>query len=103
MTSLTAVLATAAADHPDLPAVRLDDRVLPYSELQDAAGRATSLLTSAGIAPGDRVAVMLPNVPAFPIAFYGALGAGSAVPMKPRCARSSSTGRPPRRYAGTRC
>ncbi len=84
MTSLTAVLATAAADHPDLPAVRLDDRVLTYSELQDAAGRATSLLTSAGIAPGDRVAVKLPNVPAFPIAFYGALGAGAiAVPMNP--------------------
>ena len=43
-----------------------------------------SLLSSAGIAPGDRVALMLPNVPAFPVAFYGALGAGAiVVPMNP--------------------
>ena len=34
--------------------------------------------------PGDRVGVMLPNVPAFPIAFYGALGAGAVVvPVNP--------------------
>src|ERR1700691_1216886 len=35
-------------------------------------------------APGDRVGLMLPNVPAFPIAFYGALAAGAVVvPMNP--------------------
>ena len=45
--------------------------VLSYSQLWDAAGRVTSPLSSLGIVPGDRVAVMLPNVPAFPIAFYG--------------------------------
>ena len=44
----------------------------------------TSLLRSAGIGPGDRIAVMLPNVPAFPVAFYGALGAGGVVvPVNP--------------------
>src|SRR5208283_5594985 len=62
----------------------MDDLVLTYSQLRDAAGRAASLLASAGVVPGDRVAVMLPNVPAFPIAFYGALGAGATVvPMNP--------------------
>ncbi len=64
--------------------VRLDDLVLSYSELADAAGRMTALLQALGVAQGDRVAVMLPNVPAFPITFYGALGAGAIiVPMNP--------------------
>ncbi len=54
------------------------------TRLRDAAGRAASLLASLGVMPGDRVGVMLPNVHAFPIAFYGALGAGATVvPMNP--------------------
>jgi hypothetical protein len=84
MANLNSVFAQAAADHAERPAVRMDDLVLSYAELRDAAGRVTSLLSSAGLAPGDRVAVMLPNVPAFPIVFYGALGAGGmVVPMNP--------------------
>jgi long-chain acyl-CoA synthetase len=84
MTNLTSVFRQAAVEHADRPAVRLDDLVLSYSELQDAADRVTSVLSSLGIAPGDRVGIMLPNVPAFPIAFYGALGAGAVVvPMNP--------------------
>src|SRR5271166_2927517 len=84
MANLSSVLAQAAADHGGRPAVRLDGLVLSYSQLRDAAGRAASLLSSLGVAPGDRVGVMLPNVPAFPIAFYGALAAGAVVvPMNP--------------------
>jgi long-chain acyl-CoA synthetase len=82
--NLISVLDRAAADRAGHPAVRMDDLVLDYSDLQEAAGRVTSLLSSFGVAPGDRVAVMLPNIPAFPIAFYGALGAGAVVvPMNP--------------------
>src|SRR5271166_5762332 len=84
MTNLNRVLQRAAADHGERPAVRMDGLVLSYAQLWDAAGLAASLLSSAGVVPGDRVAVMLPNVPAFPIAFYGALGAGATVvPMNP--------------------
>ena len=84
MANLSSVLAQAAAEHGDRPAVRLDDLVLSYSQLRDAAGRAAALLSSVGVVPGDRVGVMLPNVPAFPIVFYGALAAGAiVVPMNP--------------------
>jgi long-chain acyl-CoA synthetase len=84
MTNLSSVLGQAAARHAGRPAIRLDDLVLTYAQLRDAAGRMTSLLASAGVAPGDRVALMLPNVPAFPVAFFGALGAGAiVVPMNP--------------------
>jgi long-chain acyl-CoA synthetase len=84
MASLFALLEQAAADHPDHDAVRMDDLVLTYAELRAAAGRMSTLLASHGVAPGDRLGIMLPNVPAFPIAFFGALGAGAVVvPMNP--------------------
>jgi long-chain acyl-CoA synthetase len=84
MASLTSVLREAAAGHGDRPAVRMDAEVLTYLELSAAAARVTGLLASLGVEPGDRVGIMLPNVPAFPIAYYGTLGAGGVVvPMNP--------------------
>ncbi len=84
MANLISVLDRAAAERPSHPALRMDDLVLSYSELREAAGRVTSLLSSLGVAPGDRVGIMLPNVPAFPMAFYGTLAAGAVVvPMNP--------------------
>ena len=50
MANLSSVLAQAAADYGERPAVRLDGLVLSYSQLRDAAGRAASLLSSLGVA-----------------------------------------------------
>jgi long-chain acyl-CoA synthetase len=84
MTNLSSFLEHSAAAHPDHPAIRLDDFTLSYAELREAAGQLNTLLAAAGVQPGDRVGIMLPNVPAFPIAFYGALAAGAVVvPMNP--------------------
>src|SRR5271165_1948148 len=84
MTNLGSLLERAAADHPDHPALRLDDLVLTYAQLREAAARMSALLAAHGVQPGDRAGLMLPNVPAFPIAFYGALAAGAVVvPMNP--------------------
>src|ERR1700747_1128792 len=84
MTSISALLDRAAAEHPERTALRMDDLVLTYAQLREAAGRMSTLLASLGVEPGDRVGLMLPNVPAFPIAFYGALAAGAVVvPMNP--------------------
>jgi long-chain acyl-CoA synthetase len=84
MTNLSSLLDQATADHPDLPAIKMDDLVLSYAELREAAGRMSALLASLGVEPGDRVGIMLPNVPAFPIVFYGALAADAiVVPMNP--------------------
>src|SRR3954470_10798168 len=84
LANLSSFLDRSAGSHPGHPAIRLDDFVLSYAELREAAGRMSTLLTEAGVEPGDRVGIMLPNVPAFPIAFYGALAAGAVVvPMNP--------------------
>src|SRR6188472_2991353 len=65
--------------HPDRPAIKLDDAVLTYRELDDASARAAGLLRAKGVGPGDRVGLMLPNVPAFAVAYYGILRAGGVV------------------------
>ena len=84
MTSISSLLEQAAAEHPEHAALRMDDLVLSYAQFREAAGRMGALLAFMGIEPGDRVGLMLPNVPAFPIAFYGALAAGAVVvPMNP--------------------
>ncbi len=42
------------------------------------------LLASKGVAPGDRIGLLAPNVPAFPVIFYGALRLGAVVvPLNP--------------------
>ena len=75
MTNLGSLLGRAAGDHPGRVAIRLDGFTLTYAQLHEAAGRMSALLAAHGVQPGDRVGIMLPNVPAFPIAFYGALAA----------------------------
>jgi long-chain acyl-CoA synthetase len=84
VTNLADNLTATAKTHPDRPAVRLDDMTLSYTELQDGARRVAALLADKGIGPGDRVGLVLPNVPAFPVLFYGALAVGAVVvPMNP--------------------
>jgi len=84
MTNLGSLLGRAASGHPDRVALRMDDLTLTYAQLREAAGRMATLLAAHGVEPGDRVGIMLPNVPAFPIAFYGTLAAGCVVvPMNP--------------------
>ena len=66
----------------ELPAVRLDDTVLSYGTLDDLTARVAGLLREHGIGPGDRVGIMLPNVPQFATTYYGVLRAGGiVVPM----------------------
>ena len=75
-------LSRSAAAGPDAQAVRLDDAVLSYAALDDASARVAGLLASRGVRAGDRVGIMLPNVPYFPAVYYGILRLGAvAVPM----------------------
>ncbi|HEX8689733.1 MAG TPA: long-chain fatty acid--CoA ligase [Solirubrobacterales bacterium] len=80
--NLASILTASAERSPDSPAIRLGDFELSYRELDDASARLAALLREKGFAQGDRVGVMLPNVPQFPVAYYGVLRAGGiVVPM----------------------
>jgi long-chain acyl-CoA synthetase len=80
--NLAEVLTATAGRHPERPALQHDEAALSYGEFDDLAARVAGLLVDRGVRPGDRVGVMLPNVPYFPIVYYGVLRAGgTVVPM----------------------
>jgi long-chain acyl-CoA synthetase len=84
MTNLASILDRSAAADPARTAIKLDDLSVSYQGLSDSARRLAGLLASAGVGRGDRVGLMMPNIPAFPVAFYGTLTAGAVVvPMNP--------------------
>lgn len=84
MTNIATLLTGSAAVHADRIAVRHETTALTYARLDDLTARTAALLQDRGVRPGDRVAVITPNVPHFPIAYYGVLRAGAVVvPMNP--------------------
>ena len=84
MTNLASNLVTTAQTNPDGVAIKLDDAELTWSQLHGLAAKAAGALKAAGLQPGDRVSLILPNVPAVPVLFYGTLLAGGVVvPMNP--------------------
>lgn len=77
-------LARTATTHPTTVAIKLDDVEIPFGALAAGAARLASWLRELGVEPGDRVALSMPNLPQFPIIYYGILWAGGAVvPMNP--------------------
>jgi acyl-CoA synthetase (AMP-forming)/AMP-acid ligase II len=78
----------AALRWGDRPAFSFVDRpapVLTYRGLASAVGRLRSGLESAGLRPGDRVGILLPNQVEFPVTWLAVIDAGAvAVPLNPR-------------------
>jgi len=84
MANLALDLREAAQMYPDRCAVRLDDTTLSYARLDELSARVAGWLRERGLQPGEPVGIMLPNVPQFPVFYYGALRAGgTVVPMNP--------------------
>jgi long-chain acyl-CoA synthetase len=80
--NLATILTDSAQTDPDHIALRLDDMEVSYGLLDEGSARIAALLTDRGLAPGDRVGIMLPNVPYFAVCYYGVLRAGGViVPM----------------------
>jgi long-chain acyl-CoA synthetase len=77
--NLASLLTESAERAPSSPAIRLGEVELSYGELDERSARLATLLREKGLEPGDRVGVMLPNVPDFPVAYYGVLRAGCVV------------------------
>jgi long-chain acyl-CoA synthetase len=78
--SLTALLVDACRHHAALPAFECLGTRIRYADW-DRLSRAfaTFLVEEAKFRSGDRVAIMLPNLLAYPVAFLGALRAGMTV------------------------
>ena len=77
--NLATVLTESAERDGDAVAIKLDDAELTYKQLDGASAHVAGLLRSKGVEPGDRVGIMLPNVPYFPVVYYGVLRLGAVV------------------------
>jgi long-chain acyl-CoA synthetase len=77
--NLATLLEDSARRHPGRDAVVLGPTRLTYAQVDAAANQVASLLAGRGIRPGDKVALSCPNLPYFPIAYYGILKAGAVV------------------------
>ncbi len=77
--NLAEILSDAAARAGERVAIKLDDFELNYALLDQVAMRVAGLLRGRGVNPGDRVALIVPNVPQFAAIYYGILRAGAVV------------------------
>lgn len=71
----------AARDFPDVSAIVEGGDELTYVEMRDQADRLASSLTDLGLGPGRRLALVLPNTRAAPLALFAALRTGAAVAL----------------------
>lgn len=68
-----------AALTPDAEAIVWNDTRITYAQFDAMSDRVANAITTLGIAPGDKVALLCPNLPYFPIVYYGILKAGAVV------------------------
>ncbi len=79
MLNLSIFLEDSARRYPNRDALVLGDTRLTYAQVNGAANQVANLLVARGIRPGDKVALSCPNLPYFPIVYYGILKAGAVV------------------------
>lgn len=74
---LHAILSESAKRFPEKTSVIFYKTLITYSELNDLTNRFANALNKLGIKSGDRVAIMLPNLPQAVISYYGTLKMGA--------------------------
>jgi long-chain acyl-CoA synthetase len=79
MLNLATLLEDTAREVPGRVAVIFGDTKLTYAQVNGAANQVANGLAKVGVRPGDKVALSCPNLPYFPIVYYGILKAGATV------------------------
>jgi long-chain acyl-CoA synthetase len=77
--NLATLLTESVKRNPMHPAVIFDDFKMSYAELHGASNKFANILKDLGIQQGQKVAMMLPNIPQFMMVYYGILKAGAVV------------------------
>ncbi|MEI6666648.1 MAG: long-chain fatty acid--CoA ligase [Acidobacteriota bacterium] len=77
--NLASVIELHVDRRPTHTAIICGDTRLTYAQLNAAANRVANVLRARGVRPGDHVALSCPNVPHFPVAFFGILKVGAVV------------------------
>ncbi|MBL7075210.1 long-chain fatty acid--CoA ligase [candidate division KSB1 bacterium] len=79
MANLAKILVDSARKKPDKVAILFGQREITYHFLNYSVDRLAQGLKGVGIGQGDRVILMLPNIPQFPISYYALLKIGAQV------------------------
>ncbi|MBD1373328.1 long-chain fatty acid--CoA ligase [Hazenella sp. IB182357] len=77
--SLPQFFMDAAKKYPKQTAITFFEQTYTYEKLADSIQRLASAWVQYGIEKGDRIAIMLPNCPAYPISFYATVQCGAIV------------------------
>jgi long-chain acyl-CoA synthetase len=77
--NLAVFLEDSAREVPDRTAIVFAPTRLSYAALNAAANQVANLLVARGVQRGDKVVISCPNLPYFPIVYYGILKAGATV------------------------
>ena len=73
------MLAESAGKNPDQPCTIFNDKVITYREMDSLTDRLAAALIHQGITPGERVGILLPNIPQFIMSYFAILKAGGVV------------------------
>ncbi len=76
---LHAILEKTAKAHPEKAAIAYSETSITYAQLNSLSSRFAAALATLGVQKSDRVAIFLPNIPQFVIAYYGVLKAGAVL------------------------
>jgi long-chain acyl-CoA synthetase len=79
MLNLSTLLQESARRYPDKTAIIFNESKATYAQLNALANQIANALVHIGIKPGDKVAISCPNLPYFPMIYYGILKAGAVV------------------------
>jgi long-chain acyl-CoA synthetase len=79
MLNLSMIIEDHARKRPDREAVVFQATRLTYGQLNAMANQIANGLRARGIEPGDKVALSCPNLPFFPIVYFGILKTGAVV------------------------
>lgn len=79
MFNLAEMLEDSARRYPDRVAIVFGETRLSYAQVDAMANQVAHLLASRGIGRGDKVALSCPNLPYFPVVYYGTLKVGATL------------------------
>jgi long-chain acyl-CoA synthetase len=77
--TLQEILQRTAEKYPDKVAIAYSEREITYAQLDLLSNMFANALASLGVEKSDQVALFLPNIPQFVIAYFGVLKAGAVV------------------------
>ena len=83
--NLKVMLEETVRRYPDKTAIFLENRKLSFAELDEASNKVANTLLKMGLRKGDRVAILLSNIPEFAAIYFGIVKTGAiAVPLDNR-------------------